>query len=329
MNRRIIGWKPIGGFFEFEIAEGNDLYHNDAIKLTTGRACLNYALKVIKPGKIYLPFYCCNALYEPISLNGIDYEFYSIDAQLEIENLPELKNNEIIIYTDFFGIKSSYTRFLASQYSDSLLIDNSHSFFQKQEYPDNFTFTSARKYFGVPDGAFLYAPTNQKTDMTIKRNTDISIDHNILRLLGAQSEAFQKYKDYEKKLGSEIERISIFSEKVLSTLDYEKIRTIRERNFKMLHKQFGEQNRLNIDSKERDPFCYPFLPETPLKKSDLYEEQIYIPNLWGEILNRETASEYPMECTFSIDIAPIPIDHRYGVEDMERLILQIDKQLNK
>lgn len=71
--------KSIGGFFELEIVEGNSLYHDNAIKLSTGRACLNYILKTRKPSKVYIPFYCCNALIEPIILNDIEYEFYSID----------------------------------------------------------------------------------------------------------------------------------------------------------------------------------------------------------------------------------------------------------
>ena len=34
--------KKIGGFFELELKFENLIFHNGAIKLSTGRACVNY-----------------------------------------------------------------------------------------------------------------------------------------------------------------------------------------------------------------------------------------------------------------------------------------------
>ena len=49
-------------------------------------------------------------------------------SNLEIETLPILGKGEYIIYCDFFGIKSYYTKNLSNQYGKNLIIDNTHSF---------------------------------------------------------------------------------------------------------------------------------------------------------------------------------------------------------
>ena len=144
--------KNIGGFFELEIPKGYSLFHDEAIKLSTGRACLHVILKVNNYTKVYLPFYCCDALFEPLDLLGINYEFYNINSNLELDFNIDLKATEAIIYCNFFGIKANYIKELINVFKAHLIIDNSHAFFVKN-YLSNASFTTARKYFGVPDGA--------------------------------------------------------------------------------------------------------------------------------------------------------------------------------
>jgi len=319
--------KPIGGFFELEVAKSNSIYHENAIMLSTGRACLNYILKYLKPDKVYLPFYCCDALFEPIEINSIDYEFYSINESLEIDNLPLLKQNEIIIYINYFGIKTDYINTLLKTYNDKVIIDNTHSFFTKNHNTDNYSFTSARKYFGVPDGAFLYSTANTTLKIDIKRNQKISIDHNLHRLIGLQEKAYAEYVIYEKNLGSDIEKISLFSEKILSTIDYQEVRKIRNDNFNYYTEEFKNLNRLHIDENVKDCFCYPLFLEKPIEKEKLYKEKIFIPNLWLDTLNRKHSKDYELECKLSTELLPLPLDHRYSKMDLKRVVSTIKKIL--
>ena len=315
--------KKIGGFFELEIAKGDSLYHDDAIKLSTGRACLNYILQVIKPSKVFVPYYCCDALYEPMALLGIDCEFYEINNQLEIKKLPKLKENEIIIYCDFFGVKSEYTQSLINRYNNKLIIDNSHSFYKKQLSVNSISFTTARKYFGVPDGAFLYIPDQYKFKKSLKRNTKVSINHNTHSLLGLQDFAYLEFSEYEKTLNSDIEMISVLSEKLLATVDYKEVRAIRNRNFNFFRKEFNQLNNIMINENEVDCFCYPLLLDTPIKKEELYNEKIYLPNYWIDTTKRADSSNYKFETKISTQLLPLPIDHRYTLEDLKRVVIAI------
>ena len=45
--------KSIGGFFEFEIAQGGHSYHPEALPLTNGRACMSWILEHEKPSRVY------------------------------------------------------------------------------------------------------------------------------------------------------------------------------------------------------------------------------------------------------------------------------------
>lgn len=319
--------KNIGGFFEIEIAEGETLYHDESVGLSTGRACLSLVLDLKNYSKVYLPFYCCDALFEPLELKGVDFEFYRIDEQFEILDEITLQESEAIVYCNFFGIKTAYVNKLIGIYGHQLIIDDSHSFFKKG-YENNISFVTARKYFGVPDGAFLYLPTEVNLNL-IPRKKTISINHGLHRLIGLQDAAFREFQEYENSLGSSIERISLFSEKVLKTIDYEKVKNVRNNNFMIYRKNLDSINSIKIDNDAVDCFCYPLLLEKPIDKKLLYDKGIFIPVYWTDVLNRKKEYSNNIECfnemKFSKEILPLPIDHRYDSNDIERVIETIKK----
>ncbi|MFI1745806.1 hypothetical protein [Thalassobellus sediminis] len=316
--------KKIGGFFELEIADGESLFHDNSIKLSTARACLNLILQTKRYSKVYLPFYCCNASIEPLDLCGISYEFYNIDEQLEICNNIVLKPTEAIIYCNFFGIKAAYVNHLVEVYKEQVIIDNSHAFFIKG-YKNNFSFTTARKYFGVPDGAFLYAP-NKIITTNFYRNNRVSLNHNLNRLLGKQKQAYQEFVSYEKNLDSNINIISIVSEKILKTINYSKVRAIRDENFSFFKKEFQELNQISIND-ETDCFCYPLLLNKPIDKELLFNKNIFIPSYWLDVTKRKMVEGFQFENKLSLELLPLPIDHRYTKEDLIRVSIAIKKMI--
>jgi hypothetical protein len=251
-------------------------------------------------------------------VNDIPFEFYRIDSNFELTEIIDIKENEAILYCNFFGIKSTYVDYLILVYKDHLIIDNSHSFYNTG-YPLNPSFTTARKYFGVPDGAFLYTPDNLNVKH-IERNTSISTNHLVHRLIGLQTKAYNEFTTYEKSLDSRVQLISILSEKILKTLDYNKIRDSRNRNFDQYKKDLGAINTLIIDDTASDCFCYPLLLEKSIPREKLYKKDIFIPTYWMDVINRKTSSIYKLECDYSLNILPLPIDHRYDSSDINRVI---------
>ncbi len=308
--------KYIGGFFEFELPANKQSFHLKALALTNGRACVNFFINKVKPTKIYIPSYTCDALFEPMLINKIEYIFYEVDINFEIKSLPTLSENEYIIYINYFGLKRNYTQKLHSFYQNKLFIDNTHDFFSKQ-YETSWSFTSARKYFGVPDGAYLYSPV--RLTEKFARNTNITSEHLLNRLLCNQKLAFTQYTNYEKTLNSDIKSISQFSERLLSTVDYKEIEIKRKNNFEYLYKKLQKLNRLNLSlSSDFAPFCFPFLPEKKIEKKYFYEKNVFIPSLWKDSLSRNKKGNY--NNLFSDEMLPLPIDHRYGEEELDYII---------
>ncbi len=308
--------KAIGGFFELELPTNGSSYHPQALALCTGRACLGLALDTIRPTRVHVPFYTCDALVEPILLRRIPYTYYALNERLEPATLPRLQASEIFIYINYFGIKSQYTSELRQLFREGLLVDNTHDFFHRG-FEDNWSFTSARKYFGVPDGAYLYSPSSLGDDPS--RFTGISVEHSLNRLLGDLELGYRQYVEYEKSLDSTIQRISLLSESLLSQVPYDRIRDRRRDNFNFLHRELGADNQLAVDlNEDSNAFCYPFLPAHPLAKSELHAHRFFIPSFWRDTLSRDTAG-FELEKKFSEELLPLPIDHRYTDHDLTLL----------
>src|SRR5690625_7221359 len=88
-------------------------------------------------------------------------------------------NRDVFLYTNYFGICSKQTEQVVSN-TKNLIIDNAQSFVSTPDEGVD-TFYSARKFFGVPDGAYLY--TDQKMDPSSKlEDSNERVEHSIKRI---------------------------------------------------------------------------------------------------------------------------------------------------
>jgi hypothetical protein len=317
--------KTIGGFFELELSKKlGESYHPKASALSTGRACLSVILQREKPSRVYVPFYTCDSLLVPLKELDIDYTFYSINEQLEISILPDLQPDELLVYINYFGVKDAYAQILRSLWGKKLVIDNTHSFFSIENNSDGWAYNSARKFFGVPDGAYLYGPYNTEV---LPANDEISLEHLTKRLVGKQSEAYEAFVEYEKGIDSAIRSISIVSEMLLSTVDYNKCKQQRIQNFAQYHRAFVNINALPIAWEKLGTvpaFCYPLLLQKPIDRKILFRQNIFIPWLWNDV-NTRMNEGYELEKNLSENLLALPIDHRYFKHDIDRVVSLIKK----
>ena len=306
----------VGGFFELELPHGGARPHPNAVALSTGRACLMVILRNLRPRRVHVPFYTCDATLEPFARLGIETHSYGLDEALFPTELPELGTDEYLLWTDYFGICGGHTERLKELLGERLLIDDTHNFFH-EGHQNHWSFTSARKYFGVPDGAFLYTPRPISVDA--KPFTGISLTHGMLRRLGRSEEAFAAYQVYERSLDCTVHLISRVSEGLLHGVDMATVATARRENFAFLHAALGPHNRLRLKETEQVAFCYPYLPPTPVERSILHARGFFIPCLWPEV-DRRTPTEFDFERRFSAQLLPLPIDHRYTPADLRALV---------
>ena len=116
--------------------------------------------------------------------------------------------------------------------------------------------------------------------------------------------------------------MSRLTENLLSGLDYEGIRQKRNENWMQLHAVLGNHNRLSLHTPD-GPYMYPYYCENGMQiKKKLAEKKIYIPTLWPNVLEAE---ENELEKDYTRNILPLPVDQRYGLADMTRLLKALEE----
>lgn len=308
---------PIGGYFELELRNGSE-YHNDAIRLNTGRNALEYILRANKYSKVLIPYFTCDTIIEPFEKLGISYEFYSINSRFEPDiDYNNLNNNTGFLYTNYFGIKNSYVKIL-SNLIDNLIIDNAQSFFSTP-IPGIDTFYSARKFFGIPDGAYLYSNTTISIELAQDQSND-RISHLIKRLENGPETGFSDFKANDASLsGQSIKIMSKLTKRLLSNIDYKNVANRRIENFRFLFKKLSKINEIDIEIEENSvPMLYPLLLKNNNLKQVFIENRIFIPTYWPNVF--EWSKENTMDYFLSKNLLPIPIDQRYTISDMKRIV---------
>lgn len=309
--------ESIGGYFSLELSGGKS-YHPQAIALNTGRNCLEYIMRCRNYRKVFIPYYTCEVVMEPFHKLGVPYEYYHINQQLEIAEDISLGSEEALLYTNYYGLKQTYVERLSEQYGKQLIVDNTQAFYAKP-IADVDTFYTCRKFFGVPDGAYLY--TDAKADFEIEQDVSYERMSFLLKRLDLGAEAgYADFQEQRKRLvGQPIKQMSNLTRQMMKGIDYQTVAQRRRDNYRYLHQHLGETNQLSLDlDEEAVPMVYPYLSKDEKLKQKLIEERIYVPSYWPNVL--EWVSEKDFECLLARNACFLPIDQRYGTGEMERMI---------
>lgn len=313
--------KAIGGYFELELGKSKE-YYPDLIKLNTGRNCLEYILKVRNYKKVYIPYYTCKVILEPFKKLKIEYEFYHIDKELKPVFDKQLNKNEAILINNYFGIKNNEIINVCRKYKN-IIVDNSQAFYDKPIKGID-TFYSVRKFFGVADGAYLSIDKKLKQDF----ETDISyarMTHLLKRLDESASFAYNDFKKNDNNLiNNPIRKMSNITQAILKSIDYDKIKLIREKNFIHLHSILKKYNELEIDISELNgPMVYPYLNKGNVKlRNFLIKNKIFVARYWPNV-SKWVKDDNANEIYLLNNLIPLPIDQRYSIEEMKSILYVI------
>lgn len=308
----------IGGYFELELRRGEH-YHKDAIRLNTARNCFEYILMARKYRKVYIPYYTCEVMLQPLKRQQVDYSFYSIDLNLEPTEMIQLKEGEAFLYTNYFGLKQDCVERLAEVYGSRLIVDNAQAFFAPRISGID-TFYSPRKFFGVPDGGYLY------TDCLIKQELDLDksyhrMQHLFMRIDEGAEAGYELFKENESKLDNQpMMRMSLSTESILRSINYRQVREIRNDNYLYLEKHLKCTNTLKLQVKKNAtvPMVYPYIAKGVVLREKLLSEKVYVAKYWPNI--RKWCEGDNLSCTLSSEIIALPIDQRYSVGSLKRIV---------
>lgn len=317
MAENSCGVKEIGGYFGLELRGGNH-YHAKALRLNTARNCFEYILRVRGYKKVYVPFYTCEVMFKTLQKCGVRWEFYAINSHLEPVTKVHLDKEEGFLYTNYFGLKQLCVSELSEYYGSQLLVDNAQAFFDPPIAGID-TFYSARKYFGVADGAYLYI--DKYLDLDIER--DYSSDR-MSHLLGRwERGAEYSYPDFvrtESELDEcSIKHMSILTERILKSIDYEFIKERRRFNYKILDFSLSQTNKIDVSLSDSDvPMIYPYFQNQDSLRANLISKKIFVATYWKSVLGNVDKGSF--EYKLVNNLIPLPIDQRYDKNSINQYL---------
>jgi len=316
----------IGGYFGLSLCKHSNELFSELIHLNTGRNAFEYILKVRGYKKVFIPYYTCDVLLEPLAKLQIEYEFYDVNNQLEaIFDLGSLKEKDGFLITNYFGLKTDYIKKMGTSVRN-LIVDNAQALFSKPELNID-TFYSPRKFVGIPDGGLLSINTRIKEILELDKSCG-RFSHLIKRIDYSAEEGYGDFKNNDEQLNNcPIKEMSKLTKSLMQSIDFEYVRDSRIRNFQLLHEFLQDKNELDINLKEGDvPMVYPLkIENAEMLKQKLLSQKIYCATYWPNVL--EWCNEEKNAYKLTEQIIALPIDQRYGAKEMNNIIETISAAL--
>jgi len=322
--------KEIGGYFELEIGS----YKEDdpeVVKINNARNSLEIIITTNNIQKIYFPYYTCEVMLEPIIRNRVDIEYYNIDQNFyPVFEFRELEEDSLFLYTNYFGIcESNVNRILQEQkkFKFQLAIDNAQAFYSKvPNYERVYGFNSVRKFFGVPDGSFLYGMKSSRfiNELEFEDSTRL-VSHLVGRINKNANEYYSEFSTNDAIHSNlNVAKMSKITSIILGNLDFKEIRDKRNSNFIFLNEHLSIINLLKLDtSNVNGPLSYPLLLSNGSELREyLINNKVYIPKYWN---NKKIISNGRVEKEFKDNIVSLPIDQRYSSKEMTHVIKLIQE----
>lgn len=314
--------KEIGGYFGLELPFFGDPFPT-MVKYQSARGALRAVLEHVKPSRLLLPAYICDAVVQAVVDAGVQPEFYYIDEQLFPKNLSNYGEGNLLLYVNYFGLNDyNVSKLLDLWPKDKLIIDNSQALFSKPTEAIA-TIYSPRKFLGMPDGGLLFAPFLSMVEPEEEdKDSVMRMRHLLIRAAYSARDGYADYLIAEKTLEKTLPlAMSQLTRRILSSIDLKIIKQKRRHNFQILSNALCKYNMINFNLlNESVPLCYPlfnFEFQLGKIKNHLISNNIYIPTYWHEVKNRVDGDAINIKLVDNC--LPIPCDHRYSLMEMRSL----------
>lgn len=309
----------MGGCLPLEFLQTkNDPFQKySKLELNSGRACFYEAVIRYGAETVYLPFYLCPTVKAFFLKQGVHVIEYNIDEHFQPQNF-HLSNSDMLIWTNYYGCMLDDTiDTLANQYGEQLIIDNTQAFFCRPR-EKAWNVYSCRKFFGVPEGAYLVHENLEQGTWSTEVKGWAYLQTAFLQNSDC---AYTDYLENDNRFCLHSGKMSLLTRQYLNAVDYEKVRKKRTANFSHLHQLLKEKNELKsgmVSFDSQTALMYPFLQKGNADlRNYLLEKHIFTPTWWKCMLVNNKTTEF--EKYMAQNLIPLPIDQRYSLHDMEYL----------
>ena len=317
-----------GGYLPLELSiDSKEFFQSNqsqkVVRLNSGRATFYFAARFRKFKRVFLPYFTCANTEDPFKHLGIEVKKYYLDSRLLPMNVS-LGSDEVILWTNYFGNARDEEIDEVCKRYPNLIIDNCHAFFTNPR-KGAFNCYSPRKFFGVPDGGYLVS--EELIDLK-EISTDLSYEnfsHLLQQIDCGTNEGYVENLKNERRLDHNYLLMSKLTRAILKSINYEKVREKRWRNFLAMHYALKDTNQFSVNLESKTQMYYPFKSENKNLRQILVQNKLYTPFWWSHVLEQvpPTSIEYDL----SLNMIHLPIDQRYSISDIETICKRVKKFL--
>lgn len=297
------------------------------------------ALKLISAhvGEILLPEFICESVRNCFDMEKVVFYRIASDGQLDINDLKSKINNqtEAIYITHYFGAlqcKESLReiREIANKKNILIIEDTTQSLFSASNTVGDYMIASVRKWMPIALGGVLYSRKALPDISKYKKSTDNDRLYGMLLkelFLNGDLDCNATYRNIfaisehslDKK--EEIELLSDLCRFVISCVDIEVMKKKRINNYEYVVKKLDKIgiNPMCKLSNGDCPFVLPLrIPNRNQFRRYLMDNKIYCAVHWP--FDNFRPEERNSAIVNADTLISLPIDQRYGVDEMEYLI---------
>ena len=300
--------KAIGGYFGFEC--GRVELPNPGFLLNSARNALRWILRTFGVRKVYLPAFTCPVVEQAVREEGCTVVHYPLGKDF----LPavDFPADDWVVYNNYFGVCGNKVATLAKRHRN-LIVDNAQAFYAQPS--GRAAFYSPRKFFGLPDGGIAVIPGREKNVSNLDPDHSVGrLVHLFRRLEDGPEAGYAEFQEADRQLdGAPIRAMSATTRALLGCCDFQGAAARRRANFAFLHERLHSSFPFAL-SEDDVPMAYPYVAPNPFLREKLIAQRIFVPLYWPDV-DKDA-------CPVG-GILPLPIDQRYGEEDMKRIVENI------
>jgi len=276
--------------------------------------------------RLVLPGHLCASMIEPFDTRDWTVRFSPMTDRLHLDPgsydalCVDRPDETVAVVAEYFGRNvTEETTAAVARWKDegvAVIDDRTHNLFDRRRSEATYAFGSLRKLLPVGDGCFLQGlgdvPAFGQQSVDPSRTSWAAMD---LKAAGTQpGSLYETYRAAESEFGAATEPAAMSSRSLesLRHLDFSAMSEARSFNFATLLEGVQHLAVVNDDLDGGTP-AYLVLrtPEAEALQAMLAERGVYCPIHWPRPLR------VPPQLPWRDDLISVPIDHRYGRQEME------------
>jgi dTDP-4-amino-4,6-dideoxygalactose transaminase len=300
-------------------------------------SALALLMRYLQPQQVWLPSYLCAAL--PIAARKAEsaIRFYPINYDLDwlsLAWLDDIRPGDVVVMIDYFGFPISSEHVGMVKTRGAWVIEDATQALLSDGAGEcgDFAVFSPRKFVGVPDGGILVL--NRPVDLTEMKLVPVpgrwwlnALNATILRrqfdVDGGSRHWFDLFREVESHALVGNFKMSELSQLLLTNcFDYDAIQRTRRANFDRLAANLPDIALFTARPPTAAPIAFPIrVRDRDRIRESLFAHHIYPPIHWA--LTGLVPEDFVESHRLSSEIMSLPCDHRYGEDDMERVIAAV------